>query len=79
MCSMEKLKELKELAIKQMRAASDLYEMVAGAEEGLDETNEDYNKYFLKAQRQLREGVLKHKFGLMTTKEEKKLWDELLL
>lgn len=73
MCSMEKLKELKELAIKQMRAASDLYEMVAGAEEGLDETNEDYNKYFLKAQRQLREGVLKHKFGLMTTKEEKKL------
>lgn len=79
MCSMEKLKELKELAIKQMRAASDLYGMVAGAEEGLDETNEDYNKYFLKAQRQLREGVLKHKFGLMTTKEEKKLWDELLL
>ena len=48
MCSLEKLKEL---AVSQMRAASDLYEVCEKAEKEMTEDNDTYNKTYLRAQR----------------------------
>lgn len=75
MCSLEKLKEL---AISQMRAAADLYEVCEKAENEMKEDNDTYNKIYLRAQRNYRYQLLNHLLGLTPTTEEKDLWDEIM-
>lgn len=79
MCSLEKLKEL---AVSQMRAAADLYEVCEKAEkemkEGNDIYNDIYNKTYLRAQRNCRYQMLNHLLGLTPATEEKDLWDEIM-
>lgn len=75
MCSLEKLKEL---AISQMRAAADLYEVCEKAEKEMQEDNDTYNKTYLRAQRNYRYQLLNHLLGLTPTTEEKDLWDEIM-
>lgn len=75
MCSLEKLKEL---AISQMRAAADLYEVCEKAEKEMKEDNDTYNKTYLRAQRNYRYQLLNHLLGLTPTTEEKDLWDEIM-
>ena len=75
MCSLEKLKEL---AVSQMRAASDLYEVCEKAEKEMKEDNDTYNKTYLRAQRNYRYQLLNHLLGLTPTTEEKDLWDEIM-
>lgn len=75
MCSLEKLKEL---AVRQMRAATDLYEVCESVEENMKEDNDHYKKVYLRSQRDYRAQLLKLKFGLTVTEEEKELWDEIM-
>lgn len=75
MCSLEKLKEL---AVNQMRAAADLYEVCEKAEKEMKEDNDTYNKTYLRAQRNYRYQLLNHLLGLTPTTEEKDLWDEIM-
>ena len=75
MCSLEKLKEL---AVSQMRAASDLYEVCKKAEKEMKEDNDTYNKTYLRAQRNYRYQMLNHLLGLTPATEEKDLWDEIM-
>ena len=75
MCSLEKLKEL---AVSQMRAASDLYEVCEKAEKEMKEDNDTYNKTYLRAQRNYRYRMLNHLLGLTPATEEKDLWDEIM-
>lgn len=75
MCSLEKLKEL---AVSQMRAASDLYEVCEKAEKEMKEDNDIYNKTYLRAQRNYRYQMLNHLLGLTPATEEKDLWDEIM-
>lgn len=75
MCSLEKLKEL---AVSQMRAASDLYEVCEKAEKEMKEENDTYNKIYLRAQRNYRYQMLNHLLGLTPATEEKDLWDEIM-
>lgn len=75
MCSLEKLKEL---AVSQMRAAEDLYEVCEKAEKEMKEDNDTYNKTYLRAQRNYRYQLLNHLLGLTPTTEEKDLWDEIM-
>lgn len=75
MCSLEKLKEL---AVSQMRAASDLYEVCEKAEKEMKEDNDTYNKTYLRAQRNYRYQMLNHLLGLTPSTEEKDLWDEIM-
>jgi gamma-glutamylcysteine synthetase len=75
MCSLEKLKEL---AVSQMRAAADLYEVCEKAEKEMKEDNDTYNKTYLRAQRNYRYQLLNHLLGLTPTTEEKDLWDEIM-
>lgn len=75
MCSLEKLKEL---AVSQMRAAADLYEVCEKAEKEMKEDNDTYNKTYLRAQRNYRYQLLNHLLGLTPTTEEKDLWDEII-
>ena len=75
MCSREKLKEL---AVSQMRAAADLYEVCEKAEKEMKEDNDTYNKTYLRAQRNYRYQLLNHLLGLTPTTEEKDLWDEIM-
>lgn len=75
---MRSTEKLKELAIRQMRAAAGLYDICEAAEIGFDKGNDDYNKYFLQVQRDFRTEVLKIKFGLEVSKEEQALWEEVL-
>ena len=75
MCSLEKLKEL---AINQVRAASDLYEVCEKAEKEMKEDNDAYNKTYLRAQRNYRYQLLNHLLGLTPATEEKDLWDEIM-
>lgn len=75
MCSLEKLKEL---AVSQMRAAADLYEVCEKAEKEMKEDNDTYNKTYLRAQRNYRYQLLNHLLGLTPTMEEKDLWDEIM-
>ena len=75
MCSLEKLKEL---AVSQMRAAADLYEVCEKAEKEMKEDNDTYNKTYLRAQRNYRYQLLNQLLGLTPTTEEKDLWDEIM-
>lgn len=75
---MYSLEKLKELAVNQMRAAADLYEVCEKAEKELKEDNDTYNKVYLRAQRNYRYELLKHLLGLTPTTEEKDLWDEIM-
>ena len=75
MCSLEKLKDL---AVSQMRAASDLYEVCEKAEKEMKEGNDTYNKTYLRAQRNCRYQMLNHLLGLTPATEEKDLWDEIM-
>ena len=75
MCSLEKLKEL---AVSQMRAASDLYEVCEKAEKEMKEDNDTYNKTYLRAQRNYRYQMLNRLLGLTPATEEKDLWDEIM-
>lgn len=75
---MYSLEKLKELAVNQMRAAADLYEVCEKAEKELKEDNGTYNKVYLRAQRNYRYELLKHLLGLTPTMEEKDLWDEIM-
>lgn len=75
MCSLEKLKEL---AVSQMRAAADLYEVCEKAEKEMKEDNDTYNKTYLRAQCNYRYQLLNHLLGLTPTTEEKDLWDEIM-
>lgn len=75
MCSLEKLKEL---AVSQMRAAADLYEVCEKAEKEMKEDNDTYNKTYLRAQRNYRYQLLNHLLGLTPMTEEKDLWDEIM-
>ena len=75
MCSLEKLKEL---AVSQMRAAADLYEVCEKAEKEMKEDNDTYNKTYLRAQRNCRYQMLNHLLGLTPATEEKDLWDEIM-
>ena len=75
MCSLEKLKEL---AVSQMRAAADLYEVCEKAEKEMKEGNDIYNKTYLRAQRNCRYQMLNHLLGLTPATEEKDLWDEIM-
>ena len=75
---MYSLEKLKELAVNQMRAAADLYEVCEKAEKELKEDNDTYNKVYLRAQRNYRHELLKHLLGLTPTTEEKDLWDEIM-
>lgn len=75
---MYSLEKLKELAVNQMRAAADLYEVCKKAEKELKEDNDTYNKVYLRAQRNYRYELLKHLLGLTPTTEEKDLWDEIM-
>ena len=75
MCSLEKLNEL---AVSQMRAASDLYEVCEKAEKEMKEGNDIYNKTYLRAQRNCRYQMLNHLLGLTPATEEKDLWDEIM-
>lgn len=75
MCSLEKLKEL---AVSQMRAASDLYEVCEKAEKEMKENNDTYNKIYLRARRNYRCQMLNHLLGLTPATEEKDLWDEIM-
>lgn len=75
MCSLEKLKEL---AVSQMRAAADLYEVCEKAEKEMKEGNDTYNKTYLRAQCYYRYQVLDHLFRLTPATEEMDLWDEII-
>lgn len=75
---MYSLEKLKELAVRQMRAAADLYEVCEKAEKELKDDNETYNKVFLRAQRNYRYELLKHLLDLQPATEEKDLWDEVM-
>ena len=75
---MYSLEKLKELAVNQMRAAADLYEVCEKAEKELKEDNDTYNKVYLRAQRNYRYELLKYLLGLTPTTEEKDLWDEIM-
>ena len=75
MCSLEKLKEL---AVSQMRAAANLYEVCEKAEKEMKEDNDIYNKTYLCAQRNYRYQLLNYLLGLTPTTEEKDLWDEII-
>lgn len=75
---MYSLEKMKELAVKQMRAAADLYEVCEKAERGMVEHNETYNKTYLRAQRDFRYRLLGLQFDLTATTEEKELWDEIM-
>lgn len=75
MCSLEKLKEL---AVNQMRAAADLYEVCEKAEKEMKEDNDTYNKTYLRAQCYYRYQMLDHLLGLTPATEEMDLWDEIM-
>lgn len=75
---MYSLEKLKELAVSQMRAAADLYEVCEKAEKEMKEDNDTYNKTYLRAQRNYRYQLLNHLLGLTPTTEEKDLWDEIM-
>ena len=75
---MNALEKLKELAVKQMRMAADLYETIENAEKELQDDNESYNKAYLRAQRRYREVLTMSKFELKVSQEENELWDELM-
>ena len=75
MCSLEKLKEL---AVNQMRAAADLYEVCEKAEKEMKEDNDTYNKTYLRSQCYYRYQMLDHLLGLTPATEEMDLWDEII-
>ena len=74
---MYSLEELKELAVRQMRAAADLYELCENAEKDLND-NDHYNKCYLRSQRSCRFGLLESKYGIKPTEEEQELWDNVM-
>lgn len=69
--------EMKKLAVKQMRAAADLYEVCEKAECALTD-DDHYNKMYLRAQRTYRYERMKHLLGLKPTREEEELWDNIM-
>ena len=75
MCSLEKLKEL---AVNQMRAAADLYEVCEKAEKEMKEDNDTHNKTYLRSQCYYRYQMLDHLLGLTPATEEMDLWDEII-
>ena len=75
MCSLEKMKEL---AVRQMRAAADLYEVCEKAEKEIKKDNDAYNKTYLRAQCYYRYQMLDHLLGLTPATEEMDLWDEII-
>lgn len=75
MCSLEKMKEL---AVNQMRAAADLYEVCEKAEKEMKEDNDTYKKTYLRSQCYYRYQMLDHLLGLTPATEEMDLWDEII-
>ena len=75
MCS---LKELKELAVRQMRAAAVLYEMRKKAEKDMAEDDDIQNETYLRCQRGFRYEPPKHSFELMAAAEERDIWNEIV-
>lgn len=75
MCSLEKMKKL---AVNQMRAAADLYEVCEKAEKEMKEDNDTRNKTYLRAQCYYRYQMLDHLLGLTPATEEMDLWDEIM-
>ena len=73
MCNMEKLKEL---VIRQMRAAADLYEVCMKAENELTGIN-PYDDLYLRTLREFRTARLEHQFDLTPAKEETDLWNDI--
>ena len=74
---MYSLEKLKELAVNQMRAATNLYEMCKRVEGELTD-NETYNKLYVHAQCKHRFDLLTAEYGMKPTEEEKDLWDEIM-
>lgn len=74
MYSMEKMKEL---AVRQMRAAVALYETCESLEAMFVEDNDTYNKLCLRSSRDFRYDLLRHRFDLTAATEERELWDEI--
>ena len=75
---MYSLEKLKKLAVNQMRAAADLYEVCEIAEKEMEKNNNTYNKIYLQVKRNYRYKLLKHLLRLTPTTEEKDLWDKIM-
>ena len=75
---MYSLEKLKKLAVNQMRAAADLYEVCEKAEKEMEKNNNTYNKIYLQVKRNYRYKLLKHLLGLTPATEEKDLWDKIM-
>lgn len=75
---MYSLEKLKKLAVNQMRAAADLYEVCEKAEKEMEKNNNTYNKIYLQIKRNYRYKLLKHLLRLTPTTEEKDLWDKIM-
>lgn len=74
---MYSLEKLKKLAVNQMRAAADLYEVCEKAEKEMEKNNNTYNKIYLQVKRHYRYELL-HLLWLTPTTEEKDLWDKIM-
>ena len=61
-----------------MRAAVNLFEVCEKAESGIEKNDDEYNKIFLRTNRNYRYDLLRHQFRLKPTEEEKDLWDEIM-
>ena len=74
---MSVMEELKQLAVKQMRAAADLYAICENAEKELV-GDELHDKLCLRSIRDYRYDLLEKKYELTASQEEKDLWDNVL-
>lgn len=74
---MSVMEELKQLAVKQMRAAAKLYETCENIEKEMV-GDELHDKLCLRAVRNFRYDMLKKLYGLTASQEEKDLWDNVL-
>lgn len=75
MYSMEKLKEL---AVRQMRAAANLYEECNHAENELTEESDEYSVFYLRCLYSCRKNWLERNLDLTPAKEEDELWKSII-